>query len=178
MSHPPKHLQHAQYGNKLYFAVSSSWFILGLRSEMIPLASQVWKEWICSFMSIVQHKIIWWLLETQSGWVYRSGKQSKDVFSMPAPFGKCRRLLPWSPISWDSVSIVQGFHPSNRAGQGKNYPELFLAHSRKPWNTHMPFFSGIKPNWKLQESRTKSTVVKMDPFPPPWAASDPVFTQP
>lgn len=39
MSHPFKHLQHAQYGNKLYFAVSSSWFNLGLKSKIIPLAT-------------------------------------------------------------------------------------------------------------------------------------------
>lgn len=134
MSHPSKHLQHAQYGNKLYSAVSLSWFNLGLKSKIIPLATQVWKEWICVFVCTVQQKIIQWLLETQSEWVYGSGKQCKDVFTTPALFGeRCsrRRLLPWGPLSRDSVSVVQRFHPSNRAGQEKSYPELFLAQSRK-----------------------------------------------
>lgn len=88
MSHPSKHLQHAQYGNKLYSAVSSSWFNLGLKSKIIPLATQVWKEWICVFVCTVQQKIIQWLLETQSEWVYGSGKQCKDVFTTPALFGE------------------------------------------------------------------------------------------
>lgn len=160
MSHLSKHLQHAQYGNKLYFAISSSWFSLGLKSKMILLGTQVWKEWICRFVSTVQHKII------QGWWEPRVSElmdlEGSTRLCLPCLLSLVSAALRQVPelllFGIQSALCKDSILPTGQASRKITQNCSLL--SQESLKILTCLFSDIKPSWKLQECRTESRVAR------------------